>query len=73
MAKAAVAYASAVVFVRADRSRSRGSGGTGLGLSIVLAVVTAHGGTAEVTSRPGHTEFTLDFPVLRPDGPDADG
>ncbi|MGS2586996.1 HAMP domain-containing sensor histidine kinase [Streptomyces hebeiensis] len=60
-------------FVRADRSRSRGSGGTGLGLSIVLAVVTAHGGTAEVTSRSGHTAFTLDFPVLRPDGPDADG
>ncbi|MCF3960115.1 HAMP domain-containing sensor histidine kinase [Streptomyces fuscigenes] len=49
-------------FVRADHARSRTTGSTGLGLAIVHAVVTAHGGTAEVTSRPGRTTFRLTFP-----------
>lgn len=51
-------------FVRADhaRSRSRDTGSTGLGLSIVHAVTTAHGGTATVTSSPGHTTFRLTLP-----------
>jgi two-component system OmpR family sensor kinase len=35
-------------FYRADPSRSRASGGSGLGLSIVDAIVTAHGGRAEI-------------------------
>jgi two-component system OmpR family sensor kinase len=38
-------------FYRADPSRSGGS--SGLGLAIVEAIVTAHGGTAGVTSAPG--------------------
>ncbi|WP_392675319.1 sensor histidine kinase [Streptomyces sp. LN785] len=49
-------------FVRADHARSRSTGSTGLGLAIVHAVITAHGGTATVTSRPGHTNFRLTLP-----------
>ncbi len=49
-------------FVRADLSRSRAAGPTGPGLAIVRAVVTAHGGTAEVRSRPGHTAFRITLP-----------
>lgn len=46
-------------FVRADRARSRSTGSTGLGVAIVHAVITAHGGTVDVTSSPGHTTFRL--------------
>ncbi|WP_328540444.1 sensor histidine kinase [Streptomyces sp. NBC_00344] len=49
-------------FVRADHARSRSTGSTGLGLAIVHAVITAHGGTAAVTSTPGHTVFRLVLP-----------
>jgi two-component system OmpR family sensor kinase len=49
-------------FVRADHARSRATGNTGLGLAIVQAVVTAHGGTADMASRPGHTTFRLTLP-----------
>lgn len=51
-------------FVRGDSSRSRAAGSSGLGLAIVHAVTVAHGGTAEVTSRPGETRFTVTLPVL---------
>jgi two-component system OmpR family sensor kinase len=37
--------------------------GAGLGLAIVRAVATAHGGTAEVSSRPGATDFTVTLPA----------
>ena len=37
-------------FYRPDKSRSRKTGGFGLGLSIVRSVVTAHGGTVELTA-----------------------
>jgi two-component system OmpR family sensor kinase len=40
-------------FHRADTSRTRTSGGSGLGLSIVSAIMSAHGGTAELESKPG--------------------
>ena len=40
-------------FYRADSSRTRASGGAGLGLSIVTALVSAHGGRADVTTEPG--------------------
>ncbi|MCM2579162.1 sensor histidine kinase [Streptomyces meridianus] len=50
-------------FVRADAGRSRAAGSTGLGLAIVQAVVSAHGGTVAVDSRPGHTAFTVTLPA----------
>jgi two-component system OmpR family sensor kinase len=43
--------------------RSDSSASTGLGLSIVSAIVRAHHGTIDVTSRPGHTEFVIQLPV----------
>ena len=49
-------------FSRADQARTGTSGSTGLGLSIVQALVLAHGGTVEVTSRPGYTAFTVQLP-----------
>ncbi|MFJ4184445.1 sensor histidine kinase [Kitasatospora sp. NPDC089509] len=53
-------------FVRGDRARSRATGSTGLGLAIVRAVVQAHGGTVEASSRPGRTVFTVRLPLHRP-------
>jgi len=49
-------------FVRGDTSRSRAAGSSGLGLAIVHAVTVAHGGTADVASRPGLTRFTITLP-----------
>lgn len=47
---------------RGDRGRSQR--GLGLGLSLVKAVVQAHGGSVDVSSRPGvGSRFTLFFPV----------
>jgi signal transduction histidine kinase len=40
-------------FYRVDRARSRAEGGAGLGLSIARSIVTAHGGTIDLTSTPG--------------------
>lgn len=37
-------------------------GTSGLGLSIVQSIVEAHGGSVEVTSRPGRTEFAVRLP-----------
>jgi two-component system OmpR family sensor kinase len=69
-------------FARADAARTSpggsasGSGGTraaaaegtsGLGLSIVQSIVEAHGGTVEVNSRPGRTEFALRLPGELPE------
>ena len=50
-------------FARGDTSRSRKAGSTGLGLAIVSAVVTAHGGTVDVDTRPGRTVFAVRLPA----------
>ena len=50
-------------FTRADTSRTRDSGGAGLGLALVQAIVTAHHGTVDVDSHPGHTQFTVTLPT----------
>ncbi|MFG2718977.1 sensor histidine kinase [Streptomyces sp. NPDC048416] len=49
-------------FTRAGHDRARAAGGTGLGLAIVLAVVQAHGGSVDVSSRPGRTSFRVTLP-----------
>jgi len=51
-------------FARGERSRSRSAGSTGLGLAIVTAIVTAHAGTVQVTSRAGQTAFVIQLPAL---------
>ncbi|GAA3836955.1 sensor histidine kinase [Amycolatopsis tucumanensis] len=55
-------------FYRADPSRSRdGGGSSGLGLAIVEGIVTAHGGTVDVTSAPRQgTTVRVTFPVDSP-------
>jgi two-component system OmpR family sensor kinase len=55
-------------FVRGDSSRSRAAGSSGLGLAIVQAVTAAHGGHAEVSSRPGETRFTITLPLAGAEG-----
>ena len=52
-------------FYRADPGRSRDNGASsGLGPAIVEAIVTAHGGTAGVTSAPGQgTTVRVTFPA----------
>jgi two-component system, OmpR family, sensor kinase len=52
-------------FTRGDTSR-RHAGTGGLGLAIVKAIVEAHGGSVEVSSRVGRTAFITRLPV-RPD------
>ncbi|WP_026547662.1 MULTISPECIES: HAMP domain-containing sensor histidine kinase [Micrococcaceae] len=55
-------------FARADAARSGSEGTSGLGLSIVESIVEAHGGSVEVTSRPGRTEFALRLPTVTAEG-----
>lgn len=46
-------------------------GGTGLGLAIVHRIVTEHGGTINVVSRPGNTCFSLRLPQPAAPAPTA--
>ena len=60
-------------FYRAEPSRSRQHGGAGLGLAIVEAVVSAHGGSVDVASEPGHgATFSVRLPVHPPPLPPPD-
>ncbi|RKX90997.1 MAG: hypothetical protein DRP59_08790 [Spirochaetes bacterium] len=52
------------IWDRLYRSPSkRDTPGMGLGLSLVKAVVSAHGGTVDVSTSPSGTVFTLNFPL----------
>jgi two-component system OmpR family sensor kinase len=51
---------------RARAASPTAEGTSGLGLSIVQSIVEAHGGTVEVTSRPGRTEFAMRLPAAPP-------
>lgn len=46
-----------------DAFYSTKNGGTGLGLAIVHRIVSQHGGTVSVESRPGRTVFRLQLPL----------
>ncbi|MDB6017518.1 MAG: hypothetical protein JWR19_2007 [Pedosphaera sp.] len=51
-------------FFRADKSRTGASGNAGLGLAISKAIVEAHSGTIEVSSKPGMgATFTIRLPA----------
>ena len=58
-------------FARGTESRSRQSGNTGLGLAIVSAIVEAHDGSVDVTSRPGQTAFVVRLPQGRAENASA--
>lgn len=45
-------------FVRGDASRHR-EGGAGLGLALVQAIVSAHGGSVSLASKPGDTRIAV--------------
>ncbi len=48
---------------RSDKSRTRETGGSGIGLSVVLAIVTAHGGTIKTKSELNKgSEFIVKLP-----------
>jgi len=53
-------------FARGDSARER-SGGVGLGLALVEAIVTAHGGTVSLASRPGDTRVDVRLARGRPE------
>lgn len=44
--------------------RSASDGPAALGLPIVKAIVKAHGGSIEVISEPGNTEFSVRLPLV---------
>ncbi|HVH41184.1 MAG TPA: ATP-binding protein, partial [Labilithrix sp.] len=44
--------------------------GTGLGLAIAHRVVTDHGGTIDVESKPGRTRFRVNLPLVAREGED---
>ena len=52
-------------FYRVDKARSREQGGAGLGLAIAQWIVTQHGGSIGVESRPGDgATFRVELPMI---------
>ncbi len=52
-------------FYRVDKARSREQGGAGLGLAIAQWIVTQHGGSIGVESRPGSgATFRVELPMI---------
>jgi len=52
-------------FYRVDKARSREQGGAGLGLAIAQWIVTQHGGSIGVESRPGSgATFRVEVPMI---------
>jgi heavy metal sensor kinase len=52
-------------FYRVDKARSRAQGGAGLGLAIAHWIVTQHGGSIGVESRPGDgATFRVELPMI---------
>jgi len=52
-------------FYRVDKARSREQGGAGLGLAIAQWIVTQHGGSIAVESRPGQgATFRVELPLI---------
>ncbi len=52
-------------FYRVDKARSRAQGGAGLGLAIAQWIVTQHGGSIGVESRPGQgATFRVELPMI---------
>jgi anti-sigma regulatory factor (Ser/Thr protein kinase) len=52
-------------FWRAPGARARAAEGSGVGLALVSELVRAHGGTVEVSSRPGNgTSFQVRLPLV---------
>lgn len=59
-------------FYMVDKSRSRKAGGAGLGLALCREIVSAHGGTMELDSRPGEgTLIALRFPLSKQEEGDS--
>ena len=60
-------------FYRTEQARRRDGSGSGLGLAIVDAIVTAHGGIAEVdTSSPRGTTFRILLPLPASESEDSE-
>jgi two-component system sensor histidine kinase BaeS len=59
------------VFDRFWRGTTVAAAGSGIGLAVVRELVQAHGGSVEVTSRPGAgSTFMVEIPLVRPLRPD---
>ena len=59
-------------FYRVDKARSRAQGGVGLGLAIAQWIVTQHGGSIHVESRPGQgAVFCVELPMTAAPVPNA--